>query len=63
VLLGFRVFLQPKGRAPMASPVLVRGGNVQISPGRAGTHLGHSHAEELVVAREARRVGGGLRAR
>jgi hypothetical protein len=33
VLLGFRVFLQPKGCAPVASLVLVRDGIVEMRPG------------------------------
>jgi hypothetical protein len=33
MLLDFRVFLQPKGCAPTASRVLVRGGTVEMRPG------------------------------
>ena len=32
MLLDFRVFLQPKGCAPMASRVLVRSGTVEMRP-------------------------------
>jgi hypothetical protein len=34
VLLDFRVFLQPKGCAPMAALILVRGGTVEIRPAK-----------------------------
>ena len=39
MLVDFRVFLQPKGCAPMASRVLVRGGRVEMRPGASSVGL------------------------
>jgi hypothetical protein len=39
MLLDFRVILQPKGCAPTASRVLVRGGRVEMRPGDSSIGL------------------------
>jgi hypothetical protein len=49
VLLDFRAFLQPKGCAPMASLVLVRGGTVEMRP--ALPLVGGSTCQSAIVER------------